>query len=400
MSASSCICLINEDCRARDSGARQRDFFLTDALAQLFDRTDVYGFAPAVRSTSPLWKHSAEFHLVPSRPWPLAGARWLFGDRLLHSYRFDHRRHGGLGECVESAPLVYASMIHAASYCAARSRRGALIFDTHNFDPDVWQVRQEHWGGTRKVAARMQLQRVEGQLRQALRAADGVIACTERDLDLLLSRFDGVMSPEKASVISNGADLSRWTQLRERGDLRSQGKRAIFFGSLDQPSPGAAALFLVRDVWPRVISVDGEWQLSIAGKGPPQALQEAITASENVRLYKDVDDMPALVRQHGLVLIPEPFGTGSKIKVYEALASGKPTVASHHAAVGIGRAMLRGLELRPLDPGVWASEVLRSGRSRSMSAVPLRAFEREGSWSASGRKLQEFVTELKVGASS
>lgn len=95
------------------------------------------------------------------------------------------------------------------------------------------------------------------------------------------------------------------------------------------------ALWLVNEVWPRVIRSNSRSRFCIIGKGASQKLTSAILASSGITHTAFIDDISTAYRQSSIVLSPVFKGYGLINKTLEAMASGIPVVGGIPAFNGI-----------------------------------------------------------------
>jgi glycosyltransferase involved in cell wall biosynthesis len=103
-----------------------------------------------------------------------------------------------------------------------------------------------------------------------------------------------------------------------------------FIGSLDFRPNQEAVKWIADELWPRVIARLPEARLSIAGSAPPDWLQR-----KPIDLRGNVGDAQAFMCQMSVIIAPLFAGGGMRIKVLEAMALGKPVVATTLGAGGI-----------------------------------------------------------------
>ena len=112
-------------------------------------------------------------------------------------------------------------------------------------------------------------------------------------------------------------------------------------------------LWFLDEVWPRVLEARPGATLRIGGRMDPET-EATVDAAAGVQRLGFVDDMAAEVRRAAVNLAPIRFGTGTRIKVLDALAQGGAVVATTLAVEGIDAQ--DGVHLRLADePGAFAA---------------------------------------------
>lgn len=116
-------------------------------------------------------------------------------------------------------------------------------------------------------------------------------------------------------------------------------RELLFVGTLGYFPNQEAVLFAMEQLLPRLRKAGEDWTLSIVGYDAPGWLRRRLSNTAGVRFLGAVDRIDQAYRAAGIVLAPLWSGGGTKIKVLEALAYGRPLLATEHA--------VRGLLLRP-----------------------------------------------------
>lgn len=106
---------------------------------------------------------------------------------------------------------------------------------------------------------------------------------------------------------------------------------AGLIGSATWPPTRDALDALVADVWPRVRRTVPEARLELAGRGATGARDTAA----GVTWHGEVPHADAFLRGLGVLLYPVRRGTGTKVKVLEAMALGVPVVTTPAGTEGI-----------------------------------------------------------------
>jgi len=134
---------------------------------------------------------------------------------------------------------------------------------------------------------------------------------------------DFIQHPQKQyiQVIPNGIDFERFNYVKKekKYDL-------IFAGNMAYPPNVDAVLFLVKNIFPKLIEKFPDLQLCICGATPTPTVKAL--ADENIHVTGWVDDMSEYYAQSKVFVAPMQLGTGLQNKLLEAMAMKLPCVTS------------------------------------------------------------------------
>ncbi|MFO1067890.1 MAG: glycosyltransferase family 4 protein [Geminicoccaceae bacterium] len=108
----------------------------------------------------------------------------------------------------------------------------------------------------------------------------------------------------------------------------------LFVGTMGYAPNVDAALLLAREVLPALRSLTSTPLRLILAGGPAGELQ-ALAGTEGVVVTGRVEDLRPLYAQSHVVLAPLRAGGGTRIKILEAMAHGRPVVATALGAAGL-----------------------------------------------------------------
>jgi glycosyltransferase involved in cell wall biosynthesis len=185
-------------------------------------------------------------------------------------------------------------------------------------------------------------------------------------------------------------------------EAQRQEPRVLFVGAMSVEFNVDAACYFVERIWPLVLQAAPEARFTIAGRRPAERVQR-LGQHPGV----EVDGAPnldALLRASRVAVSPARIGTGIKVKVAQAMATGLPVVGTPAGLSGFSHADCL---LRASDPGAFAREVVRllqDDEHRQRTGRACHAFYRDFLWTESARPkvlalYQRMIDEVERAAS-
>ena len=115
-----------------------------------------------------------------------------------------------------------------------------------------------------------------------------------------------------------------------------QSKKQIFYSGTLSWTPNADGIdWFIDNCWPKVIQSHPDAELVICGKGADQKLKNKLLNTSNVYFKGFVDDLEPLMSESRCAIVPLRFGSGMKIKTFDAMYKGLPIVSTSIGAEGI-----------------------------------------------------------------
>src|SRR5262249_35918041 len=131
----------------------------------------------------------------------------------------------------------------------------------------------------------------------------------------------------------------------------------LFFGAINYYPNTEGLLFFLDEVFPRIQEQYPAVRLLIVGQLPPPSI--AARASEDVVVTGLVDDVRPYLERAAVVIAPLRIGGGTRLKIVEAMAMGKPVVATSLGAEGLD--VVDGEDILLADtPEDFAGQVVRA----------------------------------------
>jgi glycosyltransferase involved in cell wall biosynthesis len=164
--------------------------------------------------------------------------------------------------------------------------------------------------------------------RKLLRNFDGCTTVSENELATLHQVAPYFKRPFQAP---NGVDFN-WFQ-REHNQLEEAGS-LIYPGALTYKANFEAVAYFLRDIFPRILAERPDTRFYVTGKTDGVRL-DLLPNREHVIFTGYVPDIRPWLEKCQVVIVPLLSGGGTRIKILEALASGKAVVSTPKGAEGL-----------------------------------------------------------------
>ena len=239
--------------------------------------------------------------------------------------------------------------------------------------------------GPARLRARRDARLARAETDRAIGRVSRAFACSADDATVVTERW-GV----PCAVVPNGADVEHLASVPDGGQVPG---RLLFTGTMSYPPNAQAARWLVERVLPAIRALRRDVTLTIVGRDPPPAVRE-LSSVDGVTVTGRVPDLASYFAEASVVVAPLLAGSGTKLKVLEAMAAGRPVVATSIGAEGIDAEDGRELRLAD-DPDAFAGTVAAllddpAAASKMASRARVLASGRY-SWKASGRRMRDAI---------
>ncbi len=294
----------------------------------------------------------------------------------------------------EPFDLVQMEGVHLYAYLptiAAAPGRPRVIADWHNIESELIRRYSENLSPllpTRWYASRT-ARLVESLEPILLEQCQANLVCSERERQVLLARSPGAT----IRVVENGVDVAGpvpvSTARLERRDL-------VFVGSMDYHANIDAALYFAREIWPDLHQRRPDLRFVIVGSRPtPEVL--ALGRQAGIVVTGTVDSVGPYYEAALVAVVPLRVGSGTRLKVLEAMAAGVPVISTSLGAEGL--AVTDGKHLILADkPAAFTSAVVRlASDDAEWMQIAMAGRELAASrydWSGIAASLYEFYEEV------
>lgn len=236
--------------------------------------------------------------------------------------------HAKLAEIITSTrpDIIHVEDIHMAQYVLPLGGV-PLVLDMHNIESLLLlRYADRQRDPLRKIYARLTAAKLGRYERAAAPAFARVLTCSDLDARHITDR----LAYSRVAVIPNGVDADRFVPRpgREEPDT------LVFVGRMDYVANHDAMAFFCRSVLPRLWRSVPKARLYIVGHEPSRAIQR-LARDPRIVVTGSVPDVAEFVARAAVVVAPLRYGSGTRLKILEAMAMAKPVVATPLGCEGI-----------------------------------------------------------------
>jgi sugar transferase (PEP-CTERM/EpsH1 system associated) len=262
-------------------------------------------------------------------------------------------------DVVQFEGIEVACYLPALRSIGTRSR---LIYDAFNAEAALQRVIFEV---DRGVPARwpaaaysfIQAGRIEQYEKLLCQQADQVIAVSEEDATILESHQPG----KPVAVVPNGIFVDDYQRTTEQLDLGANA--LVFTGKMDYRPNVDAVLWFIQSILPLVRQQVPDARLYVVGQ-QPHARIEALRGQAGVEITGWVKDVQPYLRGAAVYVAPLRMGSGTRLKLLEAMACGCAVVATTIARSGMKAAANQAMQVSD-TPAALAESIIRLLRDPS-----------------------------------
>ena len=237
----------------------------------------------------------------------------------------------------ESFDIVHVEGIELACYLdviEAAHTRPVIVFDDHNCEY-LLQYRTYHtdvrtparWlSAAYSIVQWRRLRRYEAQV---CRRTDHVLAVSDSDATALRKLVQDL----GVTVVPNGIDTQAYRPDVAAFPERQNGRQLVFTGTMDFRPNVDAVLWFARQVLPRIQRDVPDVQFIIVGQRPHRRL-DILRANPAITLTGHVKEDKPYIAGAAVYVAPLRIGGGTRLKLLQAMAMGKPMVATRMGAEG------------------------------------------------------------------
>lgn len=270
---------------------------------------------------SPPAKGSADFFAALARnvfsPLPYAVARYKSG-----------AMEQAIAEEAPAHDLVVCDFLTPAVNMTFPLTTPAVLFQ-HNVEAMIWQrhaqVPQSLVRRRYMIEQWRRMKRFEGDM---CRQFDGVVAVSEQDATTLGQDY-GLRG---VTAVPTGVDIAYF---HPTDSSARRPYELVFTGSMDWMPNDDAMMWFFEDILPRIRATIPHVTVTVVGRTPGTRLREMAVQAGGVEVTGRVDDVRPYLERASAFIVPMRIGGGTRLKIYEAMATGLPVVSTTVGAEGL-----------------------------------------------------------------
>ena len=229
--------------------------------------------------------------------------------------------------------VAVCDFLDAAVNFPGRLSTPSVLFQ-HNVESEIWRRHAETAGNPAKKAMyRMEFKKMLRYERSAVRKFQHVIAVSENDRSLMNRWVDA----DRVTVVPTGVDLAQYTSapdtVTSENASQTPASLVTFVGAMDWEPNVDGVDYFCSEIWPAIRHEVPDAKFRIVGRNPVKRVQK--WASESIEVTGRVPSVVEYLRQSAVVIVPLRIGGGTRLKIYEAMATGKAVVSTTVGAEGL-----------------------------------------------------------------
>ncbi len=291
-------------------------------------------------------------------------------EAVLQDQHFDLVQFEGLEMC-GLLPVVHSQQSDLPCIYDAYNAEYQLqqnIFEVDRQQPTRWPAAAWSW---------LQARRLAQFEREVCQQVSGTLAVSVEDAVALKA-----LAPRQAiQVVPNGIFVPDYDAPAPR---QTAVPTLAFTGKMDYRPNVDAMLWFCARVFPLVHGEKPDCRLNIVGQSPHSSLQP-LAESERITVTGHVDRIQPWLHDCDVYVAPLRMGSGTRLKILEAMACGCAIVASSQAAAGLPAALKESLLIADSESAMAAGIIClleNPSRRKDMGSAARAAVRETSDWSA------------------
>jgi len=264
------------------------------------------------------------------------------------------------------------------------------VIVAHNVKTIMWKRYYENHSGFKRRQFFREYRKFEKYESTYLKYYNCIIAMSDTDRQYLKS-----LCPESKciEVVPNGVDLDYFSPSPNN---KTESFSLLFSGTMGYLPNEEAMIYFCRHIFPKVLQKFPNVKLTIVGRAPSRSIDK-LGKQHNIRVTGFVPDSRPYFEKAEVFIVPLLSGSGTRLKILEAMAMGKAIVSTSIGAEGIEYTHEKNIVIAN-DAEQFAESILilfqnRDYRKKLEESAKLLVAEKY-SWNIMAKKLEKIYMDL------
>ena len=197
----------------------------------------------------------------------------------------------------------------------------------HNVETALWQrLAASESSFLRRLVYKIEFRKMARYEKTTLGRFTQVVAVSDHDRQQMLAMAPSCL----VEVVPTGVDTAKYTVAPPS---KATPPKIVFLGSMDWEPNIDAVLYFCREIFPHIRAKVPAAMFQIVGRNPHASVRQL--ASDAVEVTGTVPSVTEYLREATLVVVPLRAGGGTRLKIFEAMATGKAVISTTIGAEGL-----------------------------------------------------------------
>ena len=304
------------------------------------------------------------------------------------------RRSNGMKEKIteliasKNIDVIVCDGIHMAWHMTSTKVR--KILSEHNVESTIiqryYRIEQNIF---KKMYAYLEWLKMHAFEKKMWKLFDMVFACSHVDKKEVEAR----VNHPKVAVVANGVDI----QFYSPKDMDLKEKSLIYTGLMNWRPNEDAVLYFLKEIYPLIKSEVPQATFWVVGNNPTEEVKKFAEHDGSLAVTGYVDDVRQYVLQSEIFIVPLRIGSGTRLKILEAMAMAKCIVSTSIGCEGIE--VTPGENIIIADtPDQFAQRIIEllqnRNQCRSIGLAARRLVQEKYTWEIIIAQLNQHLTSL------